>query len=173
MLFFFIPRIFQQICNHFAELRGVLGGDDRNAGLRLNGLSRIASHLASGTGHVYWILHMLSHLKAADGVAGFLLANGALGDSDTLEIRKKLIQNDKVEAIVILPRELFITTDISVTLWILNQNKKGGKYHERMLRNREHEILFAKAAYVQRKDTTNFLFLVLFNSFSCYTIVEI
>lgn len=89
-----------------------------------------------------WILHMLSHLKAADGVAGFLLANGALGDSDTLEIRKKLIQNDKVEAIVILPRELFITTDISVTLWILNQNKKGGKYHERMLRNREREILF-------------------------------
>ena len=89
-----------------------------------------------------WILHMLSHLKPADGVAGFLLANGALNDSDTLEIRKRLIQNDKVEAIIVLPRELFITTDISVTLWILNQNKKGGKYHDRNLRNREHEILF-------------------------------
>lgn len=89
-----------------------------------------------------WILHMLSHLKASNGVAGFLLANGALNDSDTLEIRKKLIQNDKVEAIVILPRELFITTDISVTLWILNQNKKGGMYHERNLRNRENKILF-------------------------------
>ena len=89
-----------------------------------------------------WILHMLSHLKPADGVAGFLLANGALNDSDTLEIRKRLIQNDKVEAIIVLPRELFITTDISVTLWILNQNKKGGKYHGRNLRNREHEILF-------------------------------
>ena len=89
-----------------------------------------------------WILHILSHLKPLDGVAGFLLANGALGDSDTLEIRKKLIQNDKVEAIIILPRELFITTDISVTLWILNQNKKGGTYHGRALRNREHEILF-------------------------------
>lgn len=89
-----------------------------------------------------WILHILSHLKPLHGVAGFLLANGALGDSDTLEIRKKLIQNDKVEAIIILPRELFITTDISVTLWILNQNKKGGAYHGRTLRNREHEILF-------------------------------
>lgn len=89
-----------------------------------------------------WILHMLSHLKPHDGVAGFLLANGALNDSDTVEIRKRLIQNDKVEAIIVLPRELFITTDISVTLWILNQNKKGGKYHNRMLRNREHEILF-------------------------------
>lgn len=89
-----------------------------------------------------WILHILSHLKTSDGVAGFLLANGALNDSDTLEIRKRLIQKDKIEAIVVLPRELFITTDISVTLWILNQNKKGGKYHGRNLRNREHEILF-------------------------------
>ena len=89
-----------------------------------------------------WILHMLSHLKKSNGVAGFLLANGALNDSDTLEIRKGLIQNDKVEAIIVLPRELFITTDISVTLWILNQNKKGGNYHGRNLRNREHEILF-------------------------------
>ncbi len=89
-----------------------------------------------------WILHMLSHLKPLSGVAGFLLANGALGDTDALEIRKKLIENDKVEAIIILPRELFITTDISVTFWILNQNKKGGKYHGRQLRNREKEILF-------------------------------
>lgn len=89
-----------------------------------------------------WILHMLSHMKPLSGVAGFLLANGALGDTDALEIRKKLIENDKVEAIIILPRELFITTDISVTFWILNQSKKGGKYHGRQLRNREHEILF-------------------------------
>lgn len=89
-----------------------------------------------------WILHMLSHLKPGKGVAGFLLANGALNDSDTYEIRKKLIENDKVEAIIVLPRELFITTDISVTLWILNQNKKGGMYHGRQQRNREHEILF-------------------------------
>lgn len=89
-----------------------------------------------------WILHILSHLKPLDGVSGFLLANGALGDSDTVNIREKLIKNDKVEAIIILPRELFITTDISVTLWILNQNKKGGKYHGRNLRNRENEILF-------------------------------
>lgn len=93
-------------------------------------------------GNYAWILHILSHLKKQSGVAGFLLANGALNDSDTLEIRKKLIQNDKVEAIIVLPRELFITTDISVTLWILNQNKKGGSYHGRNLRHREHEILF-------------------------------
>lgn len=89
-----------------------------------------------------WILHILSHMNKQKGVAGFLLANGALGDTDALNIRRKLIENDKVEAIIVLPRELFITTDISVTLWILNQNKKGGMWHGRKQRNREGEILF-------------------------------
>ncbi|MBR6581729.1 MAG: N-6 DNA methylase [Ruminococcus sp.] len=88
-----------------------------------------------------WILHILSHLKSK-GVAGFLLANGALSDDVAQNIRQKLIENDKVEAIIILPRELFITTDISVTLWILNQDKKGGNYHGRELRNRSGEVLF-------------------------------
>ena len=40
-----------------------------------------------------WILHMVSHLSQ-NGVAGFLLANGALsGDGTELAIRKKLIEN--------------------------------------------------------------------------------
>ena len=93
-----------------------------------------------------WILHILSHLRASQGVAGFLLANGALGDSDTVQIRKRLIENDKVEAIIILPRELFITTDISVTLWILNKNKKARAVEQngslKRYRDREREILF-------------------------------
>ena len=93
-----------------------------------------------------WILNILSKLST-NGVAGFLLANGALSaDGTELAIRKKLIENDKVEAILILPRNLFYSTDISVTLWILNNNKKahvvtknGQEIH---FRDRENEILF-------------------------------
>ncbi|MCM1034498.1 MAG: type I restriction-modification system subunit M [Paludibacter sp.] len=87
-----------------------------------------------------WILHMLSHLKPTSGVAGFLLANGALGDNDGTAplIRRQLLEQDRVEAIIVLPRELFITTDISVTLWILNMNKQG----DNTLRNRTGEVLF-------------------------------
>ena len=112
--------------------------------VNLNNDARWADYMTppDSNANYAWILHMLSHLKPRDGVAGFLLANGALNDGDALTIRKKLIQNDKIEAIIVLPRELFITTDISVTLWILNQNKKGGEYHNRKLRNRENEILF-------------------------------
>ena len=89
-----------------------------------------------------WILHMLSKIKADKGIAGFLLANGALGDDNAQTIRQKLIEKDKVEAIIVLPRELFYTTDISVTLWILNQNKHAGVHHGRRLRDRSREILF-------------------------------
>ena len=45
-----------------------------------------------------WILHILSHLKKTDGVAGFLLANGALNDSDTWHtVKKRMIsfESDK------------------------------------------------------------------------------
>ena len=93
-----------------------------------------------------WILNIVSKLSQ-NGVAGFLLANGALSDDGTeLKIRKQLIENNLVEAIIILPRNLFYTTDISVTLWILNKNKKARVIEQngqlKRYRNREREILF-------------------------------
>lgn len=93
-----------------------------------------------------WILNIVSKLSQ-NGVAGFLLANGALSDDGTeLKIRSQLIENHLVEAIIILPRNLFYTTDISVTLWILNKNKKARVVEQngelRKYRNREDEILF-------------------------------
>lgn len=112
-----------------------------------------------------WILNMVSKLSE-NGVAGFILANGALsGGGEEYKIRRKLIENNLVEAIIIIPRNTFYTTDISVTLWILNKNKKERKVmvndkglmvnegkgtdhsqlttnHYRNYRNREKEILF-------------------------------
>ena len=93
-----------------------------------------------------WILNMVAKLSD-NGVAGFILANGALsGGGEEYKIRKTLIENDIVEAIVILPRNMFYTTDISVTLWILNNNKKEREVKlpdtTRKYRNRKGEILF-------------------------------
>jgi type I restriction enzyme M protein len=93
-----------------------------------------------------WILNMVSKLSD-NGVAGFILANGALsGGGEEYKIRKTLIENNLVEAILVLPRNLFYTTDISVTLWIINKNKKAQTKTignvQRKYRNREQEILF-------------------------------
>ena len=89
-----------------------------------------------------WILHMISKLDVNHGIAGFLLANGALNDPDEYENRKRLLQNDKVEAIIVLPRDMFYSTDISVTLWIVNMNKKAGTVNGRQVRDRSGEVLF-------------------------------
>ncbi len=89
-----------------------------------------------------WILHMISKLDVTNGIAGFLLANGALNDSDELAIRTKMIENDKVEAIIVLPRDMFYSTDISVTLWIINNNKRARTLNGRKLRDRQNEVLF-------------------------------
>ena len=99
-----------------------------------------------------WILHMISKLDETNGIAGFLLANGALnagagGDDDDSErceylIRKDILERDKVEAIIVLPRDMFYTTDIPVTLWIIKNNKKERELNGRNLRNRKNQVLF-------------------------------
>ncbi len=66
--------------------------------------------------------------------------------SELNKIRRKLIENHLVEAVLVLPQDMFYTTNISVTLWILNRNKKAqiktiGE-EKRNYRNREGEILF-------------------------------
>ena len=93
-----------------------------------------------------WILHIVSKLSE-NGVAGFLLANGALsGGGEEYKIRRALIENDLIEAIITLPRDMFYTTDISVTLWIINRNKtkRAVSLHDttKNYRSRKGQILF-------------------------------
>ncbi len=93
-----------------------------------------------------WILNMVSKLSE-NGVAGFILANGALsGGGEEYKIRRKLIENNLVEAILVLPQDMFYTTNISVTLWIVNKNKKAQSKkvgdESRQYRERANEILF-------------------------------
>ena len=100
----------------------------------------------TGNANYAWILHMVSKLSD-NGVAGFILANGALsGGGDEYKIRRKLIENNLVEAILILPQNMFYTTNISVTIWILNRNKRSRTIERngaiKKYRNREREILF-------------------------------
>jgi len=57
-----------------------------------------------------------------------------------------MIENNLVEAILILPQNMFYTTNISVTVWILNKNKKARTIEHngtvKKYRNREQEVLF-------------------------------
>lgn len=72
-----------------------------------------------------WMEHMLSHLNR-NGKIGMVLANGALSTQTKGEgeIRKNIIDADKVDCIIALPEKLFYSTGIPVSLWFLSENKK-------------------------------------------------
>lgn len=93
-----------------------------------------------------WILNMISKLSQ-NGVGCLLLANGALSAGGVeYEIRKQLIENDLIEAVLILPMNMFYSTDISVTIYIFNKNKKARTENKNNkivdYRDRTNQILF-------------------------------
>ncbi|MDB4372726.1 type I restriction-modification system subunit M [Mariniblastus sp.] len=102
-----------------------------------------------GNANYGWILHMVSKLSA-NGIAGFVLANGAMSTSTKGEgeIRQKLIENDLVDCMIALPGQLFYTTQIPVCLWFLTKNKKARQFEGRPelnQRTRTGETLFIDA----------------------------
>lgn len=78
-----------------------------------------------GNANFAWVQHMIHHL-APNGKIGLVLANGSLSSQTGGEgqIRQKIVEDDLVEGIIAMPTQLFYTTQIPVSLWFLNRNKK-------------------------------------------------
>lgn len=77
-----------------------------------------------GNANYAWMQHMIYHL-GSKGKMGLVLANGSLSASGREgEIREAIIRDDLVECIIAMPDRLFYSTGISVSLWILNKDKK-------------------------------------------------
>ena len=82
-----------------------------------------------------WLQHMISKLSQT-GKMACILANGSLSaGGQELEIRKKIIENDLVDCILMMPSNLFYTVQIPCCVWIINRNKK-----------RKGEVLFINAS---------------------------
>ena len=79
----------------------------------------------AGNANFAWLQHMIYHLAPA-GKIGMVLANGSLSSQSggEGEIRKNIINADLVECIIAMPTQLFYTTQIPVSLWFLNKQKK-------------------------------------------------
>lgn len=93
-----------------------------------------------------WMAHIHHHLSAS-GIAGVVMANGSMSSMQSGEgdIRRAMIQQDAVDAIVALPGQLFFGTAIPACLWILAKDKSNGQAAGRTLRDRRQEILFIDA----------------------------
>jgi type I restriction enzyme M protein len=87
-----------------------------------------------------WIQHFIYHL-APNGMAGFVMANGALAVGGREgEIRKRIIEDDLVDVIIACPPKLFYNVSLPVSLWFITKNKNNGRF-----RNRVGETLFIDA----------------------------
>ena len=94
----------------------------------------------SSNANFMWIQHFIHHL-APGGMAGFVMANGALAVGGREgEIRKKIIEADLVDVIVACPPKLFYNVALPVSLWFLAKNKKSDRF-----RSRAGEVLFIDA----------------------------
>ena len=83
-----------------------------------------------GNANYAWIQHFIHHLSPR-GTAGFVLANGSMSSqsSGEGEIRKQLILDNKVDAIVTMPSQLFFNVAIPCVLWFVSRDRanRSGK----------------------------------------------
>lgn len=81
-------------------------------------------------GSLLFLMHLVSKMRdAREGgsrigiiLNGSPLFTGGAGSGES-EIRRYLLQNDMVEAIVALPTDMFYNTGISTYVWVLSNNK--------------------------------------------------
>ena len=81
-------------------------------------------------GSMLFLLHLLSKMedpdkgggRAAIVLSGSPLFNGNAGQGES-EIRRHLLEQDVVEAIIALPNEIFFRTGIGTYIWILSNKK--------------------------------------------------
>ena len=89
------------------------------------GLPRISD------GQLLFLLHMLAHMKepAQGGSRVAIIMNGSplfTGDagSGESEIRRWILENDRLEALIALPEQLFYNTGIATYVWVLTNRKR-------------------------------------------------
>ncbi|MEE9408002.1 MAG: class I SAM-dependent DNA methyltransferase [Polaribacter sp.] len=79
----------------------------------------------NGNANFGWMQHMLYHLSP-NGVMATVLSNGSLSSNTSGEgnIRKNLVEENRVECIVALPKQLFYNTGIPACIWFLRREAK-------------------------------------------------
>ncbi len=94
----------------------------------------------NGNANYGWMQHMLYHLSP-NGVMATVLSNGSLSSNTSGEgdIRKNLVDNDLVECIVALPKQLFYNTGIPACIWFLRRGRSASS-------DAINEVLFIDAS---------------------------
>lgn len=95
----------------------------------------------SNNANYAFIQHMIHHLNDT-GMAATVMANGAMSvQTNGAEIRKGIVEDDLLDAVIALPEGLFYTTSIPASIFVLSKGKVEDEY-----RDRSGETLFIDAS---------------------------
>ena len=99
-------------------------------------------------GQMLFTLNGIAKLKDDGKMAiiqnGSPLFSGAAGSGES-EIRRYIIENDWLEAIIQLPTDLFYNTGISTYIWLINKGKEG------TIREGKVQLIDASNCYINRR----------------------
>ncbi len=112
-------------------------------------------------GSLLFLLHLVSKMRSATDknngarigiiLNGSPLFSGAAGSGES-EIRRFLLENDLVEGIVQLPKDMFFNTDITTYVWILSNHKtKGRKGNVQLINAADCFVKMSKSLGKKRK----------------------
>ncbi|MFC6906924.1 class I SAM-dependent DNA methyltransferase [Halalkalicoccus tibetensis] len=94
----------------------------------------------SNNANYAFIQHMIHHLNNT-GMAATVMANGAMSAQNSEgKIREGIIEDDLLDAVIALPKELFYTTSIPACIFILSKGKENDQH-----RDRGKKVLFIDA----------------------------
>jgi len=94
----------------------------------------------SNNANYAFIQHMIHHLNDT-GMAATVMANGAMSaQNNEGKIREGIIEDDLLDAVIALPKELFYTTSIPACIFFFSKGKERDEY-----RDRQGETLFIDA----------------------------
>ncbi len=106
-----------------------------------------------GNANYAFLSHMINKLSPK-GRGATVLANGSLSGAgkDEVAIRKNLVEDNYIDAIISLPDKLFYTTGIPVCIWVFNKNKKNNNILMIEAKNLEGNMLSKKNRELTEED---------------------
>ena len=127
---------------------------DRGAAGRFGpGLPRISD------GQLLFLQHMLAHVKepAQGGSRVAIIMNGSplfTGDagSGESEIRRWILENDLLEALIALPEQLFYNTGIATYVWVLTNRKPERRGKVQLIDATAFWVLLRKSLGAKRRE---------------------
>ncbi|HOM27778.1 MAG TPA: N-6 DNA methylase, partial [bacterium] len=99
-----------------------------------------------------WIQHMIFSGNK-NGKIAIVIDTGAVSRGGReKEIRKKVVENDLIEAVILLPEKLFYNTGAPAVIIVINRNKPEGKKGKVLLINASKEFIPGKAQNILGKE---------------------